>query len=289
MESISLDFDTKKNLIKKYRLPDDEPEMSEAQTAFLCGLLKEYKPRRILEVGVAGGGTTAIMMQCLHELEYDYKMYSVDLCEMFYRDKTKKTGWIAEDVKRMLGVKEHVMLLGKPLPACLNAIISEGSIDFVLLDTAHTVPGEILDFLLLLPYLSENAIVCLHDVSMNLKQMTAAQGIATNALFNAVVARKYLNLDLESAELNTYPNIGAFQITDDTKKYIENVFGTLTLTWGLTPSDETLSLYRQFFSENYESTLIELFDRAVEMNKNIKNPMSMRIRAAAKMLLKGKY
>ena len=36
-------------------------------------------------------------------------------------------------------------------------------IDFLILDTLHIVPGEILDFLVCLPYLTKDAIVVLHD------------------------------------------------------------------------------------------------------------------------------
>lgn len=31
------------------------PEMSESESAFLCGLIKKFRPDRIVEVGVAGG------------------------------------------------------------------------------------------------------------------------------------------------------------------------------------------------------------------------------------------
>lgn len=40
-------------------------EMSEEQSAFLCGLLKKYRPNKIVEIGVAAGGTTAVMLNCI--------------------------------------------------------------------------------------------------------------------------------------------------------------------------------------------------------------------------------
>ena len=36
--------------------------------------------------------------------------------------------------------------------------------DFVFLDTAHSAPGEILNFIEILPFLNENAILVLHDI-----------------------------------------------------------------------------------------------------------------------------
>ena len=45
-----------------------EPEMSESESAFLCGALKQFHPKKILEIGVAGGATTAIIVQTLEDL-----------------------------------------------------------------------------------------------------------------------------------------------------------------------------------------------------------------------------
>ena len=40
-------------------------EMSLEEHALLCGLIKEREPDKVVEVGVAGGGTTAVIMKCL--------------------------------------------------------------------------------------------------------------------------------------------------------------------------------------------------------------------------------
>lgn len=38
-------------------------EMSPFDSGFLCGLMKKYRPKRILEVGVSAGGTTSIILR----------------------------------------------------------------------------------------------------------------------------------------------------------------------------------------------------------------------------------
>ena len=58
--------------------------MSEFESAFLCGLIKKYEPKKILEVGIAEGGTTAIILNCLESIGQEYKMYSVDVSEKCY-------------------------------------------------------------------------------------------------------------------------------------------------------------------------------------------------------------
>ena len=44
-------------------------EMTSFEKAFLCGLLKEKRPKKIVELGVSGGGTTAVILTCLKLLQ----------------------------------------------------------------------------------------------------------------------------------------------------------------------------------------------------------------------------
>ena len=145
---------------------DNEPEMNEFESSFLCGLLKEKKPKKIVEIGVAAGGTTAILLQCLEMLENDCRMYSIDCLEYFYADKSKKTGFMGEEAKKNIGGTgrcKHTFLLG--ISANLLNDIGPG-IDFLILDTSHTLPGELLEFITCLPYLEDDAIVVLHDINL---------------------------------------------------------------------------------------------------------------------------
>ncbi len=67
-------------------LSENGTEMTEPQLSMLCGLIKEYKPEKIVEVGVAAGGTTAVILNCLSLIELDTCVYSVDISERYYRD-----------------------------------------------------------------------------------------------------------------------------------------------------------------------------------------------------------
>lgn len=55
-QSVSLYDEPRKTILPKLDLPVGEPEMSEFESAFLCGMLRSVHPKKILEVGVAGGG-----------------------------------------------------------------------------------------------------------------------------------------------------------------------------------------------------------------------------------------
>ncbi len=82
-------------------LPDNgKCEMSPAQHGFLCGLLRKKRPRKILEVGVAAGGTSCVIMEALERLCAEdntiAELHSVDLNTKYYRDTRQPVGYITE-------------------------------------------------------------------------------------------------------------------------------------------------------------------------------------------------
>ena len=62
-------------------------EMSSWQQGFLCGLIKKYNPKKIVEIGVSAGGTTAVVLNTLSLICSDAYMYSIDYCENYYLDR----------------------------------------------------------------------------------------------------------------------------------------------------------------------------------------------------------
>ncbi|MBQ3451132.1 MAG: class I SAM-dependent methyltransferase [Selenomonadaceae bacterium] len=263
VNEIPLDFEPRIKILPKIPAVPDEPEMSEFESAFLCGALKTFPPKKILEVGVAGGATTAIILQALEDLGEPYEMYSVDVAEKFYRCDSLQTGFMAMFAKeKILGELRgiHKFHLGKILPQVLDKI--GGGIDFVILDTMHILPGEVLDFIAILPYLKVGAVVVLHDVSYH--QIKNSSAAATGALFSAVTAEKFLNFDEQA--LFRYPNIAAFKVNQQTVDNIDNVFLTLILCWKYLPPEEQIVTYRRLYRRFYPVELCEIFQEAIDMN-----------------------
>lgn len=87
-----------KKIIKSYY-----SEMTSFQHAFLCGLIKENRPRKIVEIGVSAGGTTGIILCCLKMLDTKAEMYSVDLSENWYRCEKHETGFAAKQLMKYIG------------------------------------------------------------------------------------------------------------------------------------------------------------------------------------------
>lgn len=176
-------------------------EMKEDEHAFLCGLIQEKNPEKVLEVGVAGG----------------------------------------------------------VLPKYIEEIGS--GIDFCVLDTTHAVPGEILDFLCAFPYLSDGAIVVLHDVANNLLGKSPI-AYATKILLDTVTATKYYEFRYGIS------NIGAFAINRETKENIANVFSSLSITWAYEPKLSEMLVYRDCYKRFYDEECMELFDMFWEKNRS---------------------
>lgn len=252
-------------------------EMSEFEQSFLCGMIKNAHPKKVVEIGIAAGGTTAVILNCLAMLGGDVQMYSCDLNNTYYRDASKPVGFVAEELKPHIfsgketeGKVSHTVLSGGYAPEFLPEIGSD--IDFLILDTAHSLPGELLDFIACLPYLKKGATVVLHDISMNV--MITEYSYATKVLFDTVVADKYL-MPAQDRPC-AYPNIGAFKITGDTYKYINDCFSALTITWHYMPQAAELKIYHDFYSAEYETELVELYDKSVLLQifiacRNFKN------------------
>ena len=81
VDEIALDNSIKKTMLAELPEAFDAKEMSNQDVAFLCGLLRQRRPRKIVEVGVSTGATSAIVMRCMQELGCPYEMWSVEILE----------------------------------------------------------------------------------------------------------------------------------------------------------------------------------------------------------------
>ncbi|MCM1233268.1 MAG: class I SAM-dependent methyltransferase [Ruminococcus flavefaciens] len=236
-------------------------EMTDFDRKFLCGIIRDNTPRKIVEVGVAAGGTTVAILECIHELELECEVYSVDLLKQYHRDfgKTdaRQTGFLVKEMKIYDKIcDKHQLLLGEVLPARLDEI--GGNIDLLILDTMHFVPGEILDFIAAFPYLASNAIVVLHDVVLQYRQNPPyLPTFSTAVLFQSVTADKFLN------NQDVYPNIAAFQLNKDTSKYIQDVFAALVIPWHYMPKKKQLEQYGIIIRRYYAQGCVKIYEQAI--------------------------
>ncbi len=240
-------------------------EMSEKEQSFLCNLIELYNPSKILEIGVAEGGTTSVILKCLNGLNHKSQLHSVDLRENCWNDSSKKTGFVVDKNRNSLFDENKIsysLRVGKYLPEVIDQI--GGDIDLVILDTVHSLPGELLDFIAVIPYMTIGGVVVLHDIALSHNNsINDKYTVATKVLFDTVKGKKYRNTE------DPYFNIAAIEIgKEDTLAHILDVFSALSLTWKYMPSDNEIEIYRNHYIKNYPASLVRLFDIAILLNKN---------------------
>lgn len=171
------------------KIGERKSELSDENLGLICGLIKERKPQKIVEVGVSAGGTTCVILNCLEKLNMDSEVYSVDLSYSYHYDTSKRCGYQIEDAAQCLSnMKNHRLFLGRNIAQVIDNEIGHG-IDMLILDTIHYLPGELLDFLVCLPYLSRQAVVILDDLTFaHGGESTSA--VATKILYDLMVVTK---------------------------------------------------------------------------------------------------
>ena len=116
-------------------------EMSKEEQAFLCGLIRANSPKKLLEIGVAAGGTTAVIGNCLSKVSPDARMYSVDISSRYYRAPEKEsTGYLYNQVnERLRFANFHKFMLGRSIPFWIDEI--GAGIDFLAKEVLFPCEG----------------------------------------------------------------------------------------------------------------------------------------------------
>jgi predicted O-methyltransferase YrrM len=277
-ENVELVSEHRANVLRKIDNVPGEPEMTDFESSFLAGLIKKFKPKKVVEIGVAAGGTTAIILDSLETYSTNYKFYSLDLSADFYRDKNRRTGFLALQYieKTPLLQGSHELITGMYAPES-NDYIGD-SIDFIIIDTVHALPGEVLDFLAFYPNLSKEALVVLHDITSNHRgDPRPNRSYATKLLFDVIDAKKYMNFD--KSEEFLLPNIAAFQLNGNTKNSIVNIISSLTITWEYFPEERELEIYNNIITTKYEAFVKQIWDAVIFQQRSSMRPTDYKKRS----------
>ncbi len=252
----------RKQIEQKMDFTRHAPEMTMPESAFLCGLIRKHRPEKIIEVGV-WGGTSAVIMQCLHNLGIRAELHSVDFSEKYYKDSRMKSGFLGRKAHEFFKETDYRLYLGGVACSFMDEIGSGA--DFLVIDTMHILPGELLDIITLLPFLKDGCMVVLHDIAYGLYS-DYPDGFATGLAMSSVTADKYINRD--GQRKYRYPNIGAFAVSGETRENAGNLFCSLMVPWSYVPDNSQLESYWKTVRKYYPENLQELFREAVQINRD---------------------
>ena len=230
---------------------------------FLYGLIRRFKPKKLLELGVSAGGSSSLILNAIKDIP-NSKLYSIDRRNEWYKNATKKVGWVVKEYFPRLANKWS-LFSGRNAAEFLEVI--GNNIDFVFIDTVHTTPGEMLNWLEVLPFLKEESIVVFHDIFLMFtpKYLKADTYNYSNNQLLCYIRGKLI---MPSSNNNIFSrNIGAIKLEKNQKNYYKQYFIALGNQWNYFPTDYDLNILRKHFKKYFRDELVEIYDAAVQKNK----------------------
>ena len=255
--------------IKGKMLSQNCSRMWANQREFLNGVVRKFRPKKILELGVAEGGSSLIILNAINDIKNSH-LYSIDLSTHHL---------IGSCVKKLFPnfLNKWSLYTGFTASKFLDEI--GGEIDMAFLDTSHYEPGEILDFLIILPFLKKGAIVVIHDIGNQIttrKRKSNRREFAPYIIFNLIKGIKFI----PSGKGILTKDIGAIQLEKNQEKYIHDYFRALGGQWEYLPEKKDIKMIKELFKKYYDRECLIMFEEAILSNKIFlkKHPMKTNCR-----------
>lgn len=151
------------NILNKLKYKSQK-SLSDDNLLWICSLIKEYKPKRILEIGVSTGGATSVYLNCIKELNIECELVSIDSETIAFHKKGRPNiGNEVYDLADYLDLTNFKLITGKLISDVSKDI---GIFDMIIMDTVHFIPGEVLDILCLRDNISEGTVIVLDDINI---------------------------------------------------------------------------------------------------------------------------
>jgi predicted O-methyltransferase YrrM len=157
--------------------------ISERDAAFFTGLAMEVRPSKVVEIGVASGWGSCVLLSALDVAgRSDAELHGVDIASRFFYDEAYATGQCVAEVLPEC-VTRYRLRTGVTIGECAPAI--GGGIDFAFIDAHHMHPWATLDLLAILPFLVPGSWVAMHDLNLSRKEDQEHRNRGPKYLFEA--------------------------------------------------------------------------------------------------------
>lgn len=232
------------------------------QYYFINGLIRKYKPKNCLEIGVYKGGSAILILNALKDIKNSH-LVSLDLNEHLFNDPTKKTGYRVKKFFPEL-TNNWSLFTGRQPHIFLEKINMK--FDFVFLDSAHYTPGEFFNLIEILPFLNKNPIIVIHDIInwhfcyfSRPQRIVPTQIYLISALFgDKVIIKRDKELD----------DIGAVFLYNNQEDHYIDYFLLLFSFWEKMPDETQINEMRGFIKKYYKKEIyLNIFNSAVNKNK----------------------
>jgi predicted O-methyltransferase YrrM len=241
-------------------------QLGHIEPYFINGIIRKYKPKKCLEIGVAYGGSSIIILNAIQDIENSF-LISLDLNKELYCNSKLKTGYIVYKYFPEL-LKKYKLYTGEQSHKFLEKLNLK--FDFLLLDTAHLSPGELINIIEVLPFLEENAIIILHDIMFHLPSNKFFRPIEvkfhpSNILLMAALQGDKIIIEDKNKKI---ANIGAIHLYKKQSRYYLNYFLLILTPWEYLPSENHIKELKEFIKKYYkEEIYLNIFNKAVKENR----------------------
>ena len=226
------------------------------QKEFLNGIVRKFKPEKIIEIGVDRGGSSAIILNAIESFKNSH-LYSIDI------SNSSNVGYCVNHYFSQFTMK-WTLFKGNIASKFMDKI-GKG-IDMAFFDSSHFEPGEILDFLIVLPFLKEEAIILFHDIG-NQINFSGEKGTRHEwvpyIIFNLIRGKKFY----PSGDNILIQDIGAIKLEKNQNRFIYDYFRALGGQWEYFLNEEHINLTRDFIKKYYDELCLSIFDEAIKFNR----------------------
>lgn len=234
--------------------------MWDNQREFLNGVVRRFRPKKIVEIGVAEGCSSSIILNAIQDLDGSH-LYSIDLSDR---------NSIGKCVKSLFPnlLSRWTLYKGNIATKFMENIGRD--IDMLFIDSAHFEPGEILDFIIVLPFLNEEAVIVIHDIANQITVPRKDRGWigkrnewAPYIIFNSIRGQIFLP---SGKNLLTH-DIGAKKLDINQKQYFHDYFRVLGGQWQYFPKEENIKEMYEYFKKYYDKDCLNIFNETVNFNR----------------------
>ena len=227
---------------------------------FINGIIRKFKPKKCLEIGVSRGGSSILILNAIKDIENSF-LISMDINNRFYKNPKLEVGYNAKLFPELLD--KWKLLTGKQPHKFLEELNIK--FDFLFLDTVHSTPGELINIIEVFPFLEENAIVILHDITYHIITKSKEKIHPSNIyLFSELIGEKIIISNKEQG----IENIGGILLSPNQYKYYKNYFLLLFSPWQYFPEEKHIQDLEYFINKYYKKKIyLYLFQKAVKLNR----------------------
>jgi len=260
MNMIKPDFQSAKEYCSA--LPEwakQEVSTSPERFGFIMGVLEQYRPKVMAEIGVSVGTLSGALLYKSRQYCEAPVLYGIDLGETAYFDDRRGVGEVMRDAFPSL-VEFHRLNTGK-IALDSDEIIQE-PIDFAYIDANHCHPWASIDMLCLLPHLADKTVVGFHDT-------IRGYSYAQSGLF------AFQSLDAEKFEENKldFHGSGFCILEGDREKYLDSLLLSFSLPWETGLTDEILDRIYSFVGKHFGNNWKNQFVRQLSFTSRLSDVM----------------